>query len=167
MRFKAKAVVIKYSKLISLENKTYVLLSTTDLNVGLCPLAQPTSVYQQKKKKKDYAFISIPISYDSRSTVVSSGAEKCSFEKSPRRARRLPTSIFDAVAHFVCLPQESQTSPSGGMHTQASQLLWPLPAPAHCCPVCGSAVQLQAREQSKLMPHYSSTPRASQSSGGI
>lgn len=38
--------------------------------------------------------ISFPIAYDSRSTMVSSGAQKCSFEKSPRRAWRLPTSIF-------------------------------------------------------------------------
>lgn len=126
------------------------------LNITACPLAQPTYACQQKKKKKKhFVSISIPIAYDSRSTMVSSGAEKCSFEKSPRRAWRLPTSIFDAAAHFVCLPQESQPSPTRGLHTLASQLSGPFPAPAHCCPVCWSAAQVQAREQSKLMPHYS------------
>ncbi len=109
--------------------------------------------------KKYFVSISIPIAYDSRSAGVSSGAEKCSFEKSPRRAWRLPTSIFDAVAHFVCLPQESQPSPTGGLNALASQLSGPFPAPAHCRLVCGSAAPIQAREKSKLMPHYSSTLR--------
>lgn len=63
---------------------------------------------------KNFLSIAIPIAYDSRSTVVSSGTRKCSFEKWLRRARRLPTSIFDAVAHFVCLGQEWQPSPTGG-----------------------------------------------------
>lgn len=120
----------------------------------LCP------TYLCMPGKKYFGSISIPIAYDSGCTVVSSGAEKCSFEKSPRRAWRLPTSIFDAVAHFVCLPQESQPSPTGGLATLASQLSGPFPAPAHCHPVCGSAAPLQAREQSKLMPYYSSTLRA-------
>lgn len=91
-----------------------------------CPtyLCMPAKMY--------FVSISIPIAYDSRSAMVSSGAEKCSFEKSPRRAWRLPTSIFDAVAHFVCLRQESQPSPTGGPATLASQLSGPFPTPAHC-----------------------------------
>lgn len=93
--------------------------------------------------------------------MVSSGAEKCSFEKSPGRARRLPTSIFDAVAHFVCLPQESQPSPTGGLATLASQLSGPFPAPAHCRLEYGSAAPLQAEKQSKLMPYYCLTQRNS------
>ena len=87
------------------------------------------------KKKKYFVSTSIPIAYDSTSAMVSFGAEKCSFEKSPRRAWRLPTSIFDAVAHFVCLPRESQPSPTGGPATLASQLSGPFSAPAHCHPV--------------------------------
>lgn len=111
-------------------------------------------------RKKYFGSISISIAYDSRCTLVSSGAEKCSFEKSPRRVWRLPTSIFDAVAHFVCLPQESQPSPTGGLATPACQLSGCIPAPAHCHPVCGSVAPLWARVQSKLMPRYSSAPRA-------
>lgn len=114
-------------------------------------------IYLCMPAKKYFVSISIPIAYDSRSAMVSSGAEKCSFEKSPRRAWRLPTSIFDAVAHFVCLPQESQPSPTGGLDALASQLSGPFPAPAHCRPACGSAAPLQAREQSRLMPQYSLT----------
>lgn len=130
------------------------------MNITSCPFAHPTYPHQEKK---DFGSISIPIAYDSGCATVSSGAQKCSFEKSPRRAWRLPTSIFDAVAHFVCLPQESQPSPTGGLATLASQLQRPFPAPAHCRPVCGSAASLRARESSTLMPCYSST----QSCGSI
>lgn len=55
----------------------------------------PYPTYFCMPAKKTYSLsISFPIAYDSRSTMVSSGAQKCSFEKSPRRAWRLPTSIF-------------------------------------------------------------------------
>lgn len=69
--------------------------------------------------------------------MLSSGAQKCSFEKSPRRAWRLPTSIFfDADAHFVCLPKESQPQPPTGVaHTPASQLSGPFSC---TCPLLAS-----------------------------
>lgn len=55
----------------------------------------PYPTYSCMPAKKMYSLsISFPIAYDSRSTMVSSGAQKCSFEKSPGRAWRLPTSIF-------------------------------------------------------------------------
>lgn len=112
----------------------------------------------KKKGKKKYSLsISFPIAYDSRSTMLSSGAQKCSFEKSPRRAWRLPTSIFfDADAHFVCLPKESQPPPEWPTH-QPANYQGRFPAPAHCWPLCGLAAQLQAREQSQAAPGCRST----------
>lgn len=100
-----------------------------------------------------FVSISISIAYDSRSALVSSGAEKCSFEKLPGRVWRLPTSIFDAVAHFVCLPPELQHSPNRGPATLASQLSGPFPAPAHCCPVwvCSSTADQGAIKAVSLL----------------
>lgn len=114
----------------------------------------PTYLCMPEIGKKGFVSISIPIAYDSRSATLSAGTKKCSFEKSPRCSRRLPTSIFDVVAHFVGLPQEAQPNPTGSLGTVASQLSAPLPAPAHCCPLCESAVRPQAREQSKLISSY-------------
>lgn len=130
----------------------------TVLRVTACPLAQPTYVCQGNGKKC-FLSISIPIAYHSRSATVSTGNKECSFEKSPRCSRRLPTSFFDAVAHFVGLPQEAQPNLTVGWCTVASQLSSPLPAPAHHCPVCGAAIPLQAKEQSKLIPSSSPTWR--------
>lgn len=104
------------------------------LSVTVCPLAQPTRACQGNGKKC-FLPISIPIAYHSRSAAVSTGNKECSFEKSPRCSRRLPTSFFDAVAHFVGLPQEAQPNPTVGRRAVASQLSSPLPAPAHHYPV--------------------------------
>lgn len=109
---KGKLQKQKYANLVSLENKPHVSFCSCSYpplfehhSLPSCP------AYLCMPAKKYFVSISVPIAYDSRSAAVSSGAEKCSFEKSPRRAWRLPTSIFDAVAHFVCLPQESEPSP--------------------------------------------------------
>lgn len=130
----------------------------TVLSVTVCPSAQPTYACQGNGKKC-FLSISIPIAYHSRSATVSTGNKECSFEKSPRCSRRLPTSFFDAVAHFVGLPQEAQPNLTVGRRAVASQLSSPLPAPAHRCPVCGSAILLQAKQQSKLIPSYSPSRR--------
>lgn len=63
------------------------------------------------------------------------GPEKCSFEKSPGRASRLPASIFDAVAHFAALFLRSHsTAPAEDWPHSPANYQAPAPAPAHCTP---------------------------------
>lgn len=99
------------------------------------PFTQPTYACHGNGKKC-FLSISIPISYHSRSATVSTGNKERSFEKLPRCSPRLPTSFFDAAAHFVGLPQEAQPNLTVGRRAVASQLSSPLSAPAQRCPAC-------------------------------
>lgn len=114
-----------------LQNTNHVFTLAAVSCTSVCPFAQPTYA-SQRQGGKCFVSVSIPIAYDSRSTRVSTGTKECSFEKSPRCSRRLPTSIFDAVAHFVGLPQEAQPNLTGSL-THSSQ---PITHPSSCtCPL--------------------------------
>ena len=128
-----------YAHLISLENKTCLFLFR---HITICPLAQPPYARQEKENVS----ISIPIAYDSSSASVTSGAKRCLFEKSPRRARRLPASIFDAVAHFECLARSGGPAPPEARPHQ----------PHYNRHLPPAALRV---EQSKLIPRYRSTSR--------
>lgn len=123
------------------------------LSVSACPLAQPTYACQGNGKKC-FLSISIPIAYHSRSTVVSTGNKQCSFEKSPRCSRRLPTSFFDAVAHFVSLPREAQPNLTHRPMRSSQPIIQPSSCtcpPLPCVRVCNPAPSQAAIKADSLI----------------
>lgn len=145
VRIKRKSTVIKICYPHFFRKISVLALLSTILWTSQLALLPNLLMHASKQKKSVLCPFLFQLLMIAGAPWFPLGPQKCSFEKLPRHAWRLPTSIFDAAAHFVCLPQESQPSPIGGLHTLASQLSGPFPAPAHCCPVCGSAAQLQGR----------------------